>query len=91
MGERITIIPEQMALEAPYVQYITPAPDSHFRLIPCKCGSDDVLYRANYDPYDRKWWRVVCKTCGRCTRPNVTQHYAQIEWNGREKPSWDRD
>jgi site-specific DNA-methyltransferase (adenine-specific) len=42
------------------VQIIKPAPDSHYRLVPCKCGSDNVAYVLGNDGR----WRVQCFDCG---------------------------
>ena len=72
-------------------EIIRPDPDSHFRLIPCDCGRSDVAYsRLIKLPY-RVQWTAGCLACGKTTRTWTAQHTAQIEWNGRERPSWDRD
>lgn len=72
-------------------EIIRPDPDSHFGLIPCDCGHSDVAYsRCIKLPY-RVEWVAGCLACGKTTRAWTAQHTAQIEWNGRERPSWERD
>lgn len=65
-----------------------PHPDSQFRLVPCSCGSRKVAYIC-YGHKDH--YTVMCDTCGKQTALHYTKHKAQIEWNGRSAPSWDRD
>ena len=72
-------------------QIIKPAPDSHFVLLPCECGSKDVAYSRRVSPITGVEWQAGCLACGKITRVWTIQHHAQIEWNGRERPSWDRD
>ena len=71
-------------------QIIRPDPDSHFRLTPCKCGYGDAVYTRTITTRGVEWV-AGCLTCERCTRIWNAQHAAQIEWNGKEKPSWERD
>ena len=70
----------------------TPDPDSQYRLIPCKCGCSDVRYRRRIStPPRRVEWAVVCMACGNTSRYWPIKHHAQIEWNGKELPSWERN
>lgn len=71
-------------------QIIRPEPDSHFRLIPCNCEYSDAVYTKKITPHGVEWM-AGCLTCERCTRVWPVQHHAQIEWNGRELPSWAKD
>lgn len=71
-------------------QIIRPDPDSQYRLVPCKCGYGDVAYARKITTHGVEW-AAGCLTCERCTRIWTAQHAAQIEWNGKERPSWDRD
>lgn len=73
-------------------QIVKPDPDSQYRLIPCECGSTEVGYirRISTPPY-RVEWAACCPACGKMTRYWQIKHTAQIEWNGRSRPSWDRD
>ena len=69
----------------------TPDPDSHFRLLPCpECGGTEIEYLRRV-PHYRLEWCVRCKTCGKMSRYWTVKHHAQIEWNGKERPSWERD
>lgn len=55
-----------------------PAPDGQYRLVPCKCGSDNVAYVLGVD----ERWRVHCFDCG-CDGASATvRHEAQVKWNG---------
>lgn len=68
-----------------------PAPDSQFVLIPCsECGNTDVEYGSRY-ALGGEEWAVRCVKCGKVTGWHRIRHHAQLEWNGRERPSWDRD
>lgn len=62
---------------------IIPAPDSHYRLIPCGCGSGRVAY----EQYGvGRLWRVRCPACGRTVdRGCMARHEAQVAWNRRMK------
>ena len=60
---------------------IIPDPDSHYRLIPCKCGSD----KAAYQQYGAgHLWRVQCPSCGHTVDKGcAARHDAQLAWNKR--------
>lgn len=61
-------------------EFIRPAPDSQFRLKPCVCGSEYVVYQpSTEDP--RPFYRVMCLSCGRQTPWHLSQHDAQCAWN----------
>lgn len=56
-------------------------PDSQFRLLPCKCGSDNVAYE-HYNGRGGAAWRVKCYDCGYTVdKGNKVRHDAQINWN----------
>ena len=57
-----------------------PSPDSQFRLRPCKCGSEDVVYQS-YDGMTGHVHRVRCNNCYRRTLWKRCRHDAQVEWN----------
>lgn len=68
------------------LEIIKPQPDSHFRLLPCECKSDNVAYVKYHHPGGDRW-RVQCFDCGNtvdleCPAP---QHQVQVEWNRRVK------
>lgn len=76
--------------EAP--QIVQPDPDSQYRLLPCECGCTMAGYtRRVTTPPRRVEWAIRCPVCGRMSRYWTIKHHAQIEWNGRKRPSWDRD
>ena len=57
-----------------------PAPDSQFRLRPCRCGCENIGYlqiRAGA----QEPWVVRCFRCGAATEPFLIRHDAQIFWN----------
>lgn len=57
-----------------------PDPDSHFRLRPCKCGSDNVAYVRYTNGGDA--WRVSCFDCGHTVdKGHHDRHDAQVVWN----------
>lgn len=63
------------------VTVILPAPDSHFRLVPCGCGSENVVYE-QYQMQDAYPWRVRCFDCGRMVdKGYAARHDAQVAWN----------
>lgn len=65
------------------VQVIKPDPDSHFRLRPCKCGSDHVAY-VKYLDGPEEAWAAQCFDCGyrAMSVPGCKiQHDAQMAWN----------
>lgn len=72
-------------------EIIRPDQDSQYRLRPCSCGSTDVAYTKKIRWGSGVEWVAGCLTCGKATRTWPIQHHAQIEWNGRSAPSWDRD
>lgn len=72
-------------------QIVKPDQDSQYRLLPCSCGSTEVAYTRRINVPGGVEWTVNCLTCGNHTRPWPIQHHAQIEWNGKELPSWERD
>ena len=70
---------------------IKPDPDGHYRLRACDCGRSNVAYIQTIKPGQPVEWVAVCLTCHKTTRAWTAQHSAQIEWNGREAPRWDRE
>lgn len=58
------------------------APDSQYRLLPCKkCNSDNVAY-VHYNGRGGAKWRVECFDCGYTVdKGNTVRHDAQIVWN----------
>lgn len=68
------------------VEIIKPDPDSQYRLIPCACGSNEVVYAQYTDAAGAPMWRVVCTDCGATVdlQGNV-RHDVQVEWNIRRK------
>ena len=68
------------------VQITKPDPDSQYRLIPCDCGSQEVVYAQYIDAAGAPMWRVVCTDCGATVdiHTNV-KHQAQLAWNDRRK------
>ena len=63
------------------VQIVKPAPDSHFRLVPCKCGSDNVAYVLGADGQ----WHAQCFDCDNIGPSALTRHGAQVMWNKEAK------
>lgn len=66
---------------------LKPAPDSQYRLRPCKaCGGDCVAYVEYEHPEGPPLrWRVVCYDCGNTVDvATKIRHTAQIEWNRRQ-------
>lgn len=59
------------------VQVIKPATDSHYRLVPCQCGSDNVAYVLGTDGR----WRAQCFDCGCSGAGAIVRHEAQQLWN----------
>ena len=67
------------------VEIIKPAPDSLYRLIPCDCGSTEVVYTQYIDPAGAPLWRVACMDGGAKVDAGAsTRHDAQLEWNRRK-------
>ena len=59
-----------------------PAPDCQYRLVPCRCGSDNVAY-VHYNGRGGAKWRVECFDCGRTVdKGRTVRHDAQLAWNG---------
>lgn len=57
-----------------------PDPDSHFRLRPCKCTSENVAY-VQFQSGGAKLWTVRCFACAARGLPFPTRHSAQVYWN----------
>lgn len=58
-----------------------PEPDSQYRLLPCKCKSDNVAY-VHYNGRGGAKWRVKCFDCGKTVdKGNTVRHDAQLVWN----------
>lgn len=58
-----------------------PDPDSQFKLLPCKCKSDNVAYE-HYNGRGGAKWRVKCFDCGHTVdKGNTVRHDAQRAWN----------
>ena len=65
------------------VEIKVPQPDSQYRLVNCKCGSDNVAYVKYLDGYGEAW-AVQCFDCGRMAAkiPGCRiQHDVQVMWN----------
>ena len=60
------------------VKIVKPDQDSSYRLVRCKCGSDNVAYVLGTDDL----WRVRCFDCGHTGNGDKVQHEAQLKWNG---------
>lgn len=58
---------------------VIPDPDSQYRLLPCGCGSDQVVYVAGSD----EKWRAKCLDCGKETDTFAIRHDVQVVWNRR--------
>lgn len=58
-----------------------PEPDSQYRLVKCKCGSDNVAY-VRYEDRGGEKWRGQCFDCGRTGKGAGVRHEAQVKWNG---------
>lgn len=54
-----------------------PDSDSHYCLVPCKCGSDNVAYLLGVDGN----WRGHCFDCGHTGEGAAVRHDAQQKWN----------
>ena len=65
------------------IEIKVPAPDSQYRLVPCKkCQSDNVAYE-HYNGRGGAKWRVKCFDCGHTVdKGNTVRHDAQLAWNG---------
>ena len=63
------------------IEIKVPEPDSQFRLLPCKCKSDNVAYE-HYNGRGGAAWRVKCYDCGfTVDKGNRVRHDAQVVWN----------
>ena len=63
------------------IEIKVPALDSQYRLLPCKCKSDNVAY-VHYNGRGGAKWRVQCFDCGHTVdKGNKVRHDAQINWN----------
>lgn len=64
------------------IEIKVPAPDSHFKLLPCrKCKSDNVAY-VHYNGRGGAKWRVKCFDCGYTVdKGHRVRHDAQVAWN----------
>lgn len=61
-----------------------PAPDSHYRLRDCLCGSSQVVYAKYIHTTGAELWRVVCTDCGAAVDLQTpVKHTVQVEWNRR--------
>ena len=67
-------------------QILKPAPDSQYRLRPCKeCKGDNVAYVEYVHPEGTRW-RVVCFDCGHTVDTAAqARHAAQLAWNEETK------
>ena len=67
-------------------QILKPAPDSQYRLLPCKeCNGDNVAYVGYVHPEGERW-RVVCFDCGHTVDVGTqVRHDAQTAWNEEGK------
>lgn len=65
------------------IQIVKPDPDSHYRLVPCLCKSDNVAF-VKYKLGREELWRVQCFDCLQIVdlRTGV-QHQVQVEWNNQ--------
>ena len=63
------------------IEIKVPAPDSQYRLLPCKCKSDNVAY-VHYNGRGGAKWRVTCFDCGHTVDKGYrVRHDAQLAWN----------
>lgn len=63
------------------IEIKVPAPDSQYRLKPCKCKSDNVAY-VHYNGRGGAKWRVQCFDCGYTVDKGYrVRHDAQMAWN----------
>lgn len=62
------------------IQVVKPAPDSHFLLLNCGCGSDNVAYVEKAEGM----WAVKCFDCGKelLDQGGWCRHGIQVAWNG---------
>lgn len=63
------------------IEIKVPLQDSHWRLVPCNCGSDNTAYE-HYNGRGGAKWRVKCFDCGRTVdKGHRVRHDAQLAWN----------
>lgn len=64
------------------IEIKVPAPDSQFRLVPCKaCGDERAAY-VRYRAGGIEPWRVQCLGCGHSVdKAAAVRHDAQVAWN----------
>jgi hypothetical protein len=63
------------------IEIKTADPDSQYRLVPCKCSSDNVAY-VHYNGRGGAAWRVTCFDCGHTVDKGCkVRHDAQLAWN----------
>lgn len=62
------------------IEIKVPAPDSQYRLLPCRCCSDNVAY-VRYAAQGEELWRVQCFDCGNTGKGARVRHDAQVAWN----------
>ena len=62
------------------VEIKVPDPDSQWRLLPCRCKSDNVAY-VKYEAQGQELWRVQCFDCGHTGAGDIVRHEAQVKWN----------
>ena len=63
------------------VEIKVPDSDSQWRLLHCKCKSDNVAYVLGADGM----WRVRCFDCGHTGAGAKVRHEAQVNWNREVK------
>ncbi len=63
-----------------FIQVSKPDHDSHFKLLPCLCGSDNVVY-VQYQADETEFWRGQCFDCQRAGAGAAIKHDAQQIWN----------
>ena len=61
--------------------FIKPDRDSHFKILPCGCGSDDV----GYVKKAKGMWQVKCLRCGHRGKMGQIRHEIQVSWNKMER------
>ena len=66
------------------IEIKVPEPDSQFRLIPCKCGSDNVAYE-HYNGRGGAAWRVKCYACYVPNARADMRHRKKVYQRGRER------
>lgn len=57
-----------------------PDRDGQYRLRPCKCGSEQVIY-LQLRSGGRLPWAARCMDCGVMGRERPIRHDAQLDWN----------